>query len=105
MIVYEVNLEIKVAIFDAYISWLKPHIKDLLALDGFIKADLLFDVDSKDDKETRKITVAYYLKDYDTYSHYVTNHANQMREDALKRFNGQFNASRRVLKLEDTYFL
>ncbi|ASQ45300.1 DUF4286 family protein [Legionella clemsonensis] len=104
MIIYEVNLEIEVAIFDAYMHWLRPHIKDLLTIEGFIKADLLVDMDSKD-KGIRKIIVAYYIKNYEAYSNYLINHATQMREEALKRFNGQFNASRRVLKLEDTYSL
>ncbi|CEK11358.1 DUF4286 family protein [Legionella hackeliae] len=104
MIVYEVNLEVNETIFKEYINWLKPHINELLAIEGFIKADLLFDR-FNETKEVRKITVAYYLTDYAAYDNYVNNYAAKLREDALRRFNGQFNSSRRVLELEGTYSL
>ncbi len=102
MIIYEVNIEIDMAVFEEYIGWLKPHIKELLAIDGFIKADLLFENDDKTEG-IKKITVAYYLKDYDAYHNYVETHANKMRKDAIRRFEGQFKVARRILELKDSF--
>ncbi|WED43663.1 DUF4286 family protein [Legionella cardiaca] len=104
MVIYEVNLEVKEAIFNEYFAWLKPHIKELLTLEGFIKADLLFD-NEQASEGVRKIVVTYYLKDYAAYHHYINTHALKMREDAIKRFAGQSSAHRRVLELEGSYSL
>ena len=40
MVVYEVNLEFDVAIAAAYREWLGSHIKELLALPGFLSASV-----------------------------------------------------------------
>lgn len=102
MIVYEVNLDVNTAIFESYLAWLKPHIQDILALQGFVKADLLFD-NEQSSEAIKKVTVVYYLKDYESYSHYLETYATKMREDAMKRFDGQFSAKRRVLELDSSY--
>lgn len=103
MLIYEVNLEVNVAIFDEYMAWLKPHIKELLVLEGFLKANILFD--KKDEKKhLKKISVAYYINDYQSYLNYIEHQAPQMRKAALERFNGQFRVnSRRVLDIEGSY--
>jgi len=35
MIVYEVNLQIDSEVADEYAKWLKPHIEQILELEGF----------------------------------------------------------------------
>ncbi|MDI9818156.1 MULTISPECIES: DUF4286 family protein [unclassified Legionella] len=101
MLIYEVNLEINSAIFDDYLAWLGPHIQEILKYEGFVKADLLFNHDIEEG--IRKITVAYYLQDEDSYHHYLDHHAVKMRADAGKWFNGQFKATRRLLEVVETY--
>ncbi|CDZ77431.1 hypothetical protein BN59_01714 [Legionella massiliensis] len=103
MLIYEVNLEVNSAIFDNYMLWLKPHIGELLALKGFVKAELLLEQQAGE-VAVKKVTVAYYLDNYEDYLNYIDNHAPHMRKDALERFNGQFRVhSRRVLHVEGSY--
>jgi hypothetical protein len=102
MLKYEVNLEINATIVDDYLAWLKPHIKAMLQLDGFIKAELLV-ARENDTKESKKFTVAYYLKDYKSYEDYIRLQAQAMRDEGLTRFNGLFTAHRRVLEITDTF--
>lgn len=103
MLIYEVNLEVNSAIFDNYMRWLKPHIRELLALKGFIKAEILFEQQAGE-TGIKKITVAYYIDNYENYLNYIDNHAPQMRKDALERFKGQFLVpNRRVLHVEGSY--
>ena len=45
MIIYEVNLSIKLELESAFIPWLKGHIKEVLALKGLTSAALLKDVE------------------------------------------------------------
>lgn len=83
--------------------WLKPHIRELLKLDGFLKAEILFD---KTDEIAgiKKITVAYFISDYKHYQEYISRHASNMRNEAIKRFAGQFTVHRRVLEVESTHY-
>ncbi|KTD18840.1 Uncharacterised protein [Legionella lansingensis] len=102
MLIYEVNLEVNRPIFEDYIRWLQPHIKELLTFDGFLKADLLFDTNDEQ-ADVRKITIAYYLKDYQSYYNYINGPAVTMREQGSQRFKGQFVAHRRLLELQRSY--
>ncbi|MDP1601862.1 MAG: DUF4286 family protein [Legionella sp.] len=102
MLKYEVNLEINADIVGDYLAWLKPHIKKILGLEGFVKAELL--IDRLDDTAgVKKITVAYYLKDFKSYEEYIRCHATAMRDEGLARFQGLFSAQRRVLEIDTTF--
>jgi hypothetical protein len=103
MIKYEVNLEVKLAAFNEYMEWLKPHIKELLLFKGFLKADLFFNLE--EEKEIKKITIDYYIDNYENYNDYITYHAAKMRNSAMEQFQGQFTAYRRVLALDESYVL
>ena len=102
MIKYEVNLEINANIIDEYLAWLKPHITAILALDGFLKAELLFDK-FNEHEEVKNITVAYYLRDFGAYERYIALHAARMRDEGIAKFEGLFKAYRRVFEVADTY--
>ena len=40
MTLYEVNLQVDVALRDDYLIWLRAHVREMLAFDGFIDATL-----------------------------------------------------------------
>lgn len=40
-VVYEVNLTIDPEVAEEYLAWLRPHIKEILQLKGFVSAELL----------------------------------------------------------------
>lgn len=93
-VIYEVNLLINREIYKDYMVWLNHHIKQMLAFDGFNKAEILKE-DSHEDKE--KITVHYYLANQKHLEHYFAEHAHKMQQDGIKRFGNQFSAKRRIL--------
>ena len=83
---------------------------ELLALDGFIEAQLEQQADpvgavrSTESASVMRAqyTVRYTLRDQESLDCYLIQHAPRLRNDGLRRFPGQVSASRRVLKLLST---
>jgi len=95
MVYYEVNLTIQSPIYDAYMTWLRPHIDELLTFDGFVEARVLQQTDQVT-RDHQHITVLYTLENQAALDQYLQHHAPQMRDDGIKRFGEQFSATRRV---------
>jgi hypothetical protein len=95
MIIYEVSLAIDNDIADAYITWLRGHIQEILALPGFIRAEVFTDQGAASD--VRNIIVHYHLRDLPSLESYFANHAERLRDDAIAHFGDKFTATRRVL--------
>jgi len=91
MIHYEVNLKIDRSIYDEYMTWLKPHIEEMVNFDGFTRACLLQQTDLNDE-QNKHITVLYSLKNQEALEHYLKNHAHHMRDDGIQRFGDKFSA-------------
>ena len=96
MVIYEVNLAVDAEIADAYAAGLGPHIGEILALDGFLSAEW-FEVEADGDGRVRWC-VQYCLRDRAALQDYVDRHAARLRGDGLTRFEGRFEATRRVLR-------
>ena len=96
MVLYEVNLSVDRDIADAYGTWLQPHIREILALDGFEHA-MWYTVESGADAPRVEWCVQYLLRDREALDTYMTEHAERLRGDGLARFEGRFEAHRRVL--------
>jgi hypothetical protein len=97
MIVYEVNLEVDRAIFAAYRTWLDEHIRSMLALPGFVGAEV-FELRDAPVAQRRSLCVQYRLADAADLDRYLRIDAPRMRSDGETRFPGQFSASRRILQ-------
>ncbi|MDX1836976.1 DUF4286 domain-containing protein [Legionella taurinensis] len=102
MLIYEVNLTVEVAIVEAFMGWLKPHIQELLGFEGFLNAMVSMDSESQT-SERRTLVVHYYLASEDHYHNYIRDHAPRMRQDGIDRFGSQFTATRRVLTVLNSY--
>jgi hypothetical protein len=98
MIVYEVNVEIGESVFDAYRAWLSPHVAEILALRGFVSAEIFERRDPLPPTGKRALTVCYRLVDAAALRDYLKDHAPRLREDAVRRFGDAASASRRVLE-------
>ena len=97
-IVYEVNLDVDAAVETAYRAGLRAHVDAILALPGFLDAQV-FDVQEPAATPGRlALCVQYRLRDETALQAYFDQHAARLREDGMARFGGQFNASRRVLR-------
>jgi len=96
MVIYEVNLAISTAIAARFSAWLDLHIKEMLALPGFLAANR-YDVESIAPESTC-YCVHYRLQSDEALDAYFAQHAERMRGAAIALFGDQFSASRRILR-------
>jgi len=96
MIIYEVNLNVRLDIAAEYEAWLKEHIRQMLGFEGFLGAFWL--EDTQPAEGMRCWVVQYRLRDRKSLDEYLEHHAAGMRRDGLERFPGGFTATRRILE-------
>ncbi len=96
MITYEVNLEIEREVAEAYGVWLRAHVDELLAIDGFESAHC-HEVESEADGPLR-LTVQYRVQTREHLETYFQQHAPRLRGDGLAKFEGRFTAERRIYR-------
>jgi len=97
MIVYEVNLEVDDAVLAEYRAWLEVHMREILALPGFVSAELFEHVDAAP-AARRGLCAQYRLLSEQDLERYLRDDAPRLRADGERRFGGRFSASRRVLR-------
>jgi len=97
-VVYEVNLETDAAIGSAYRAWLQGHVRELLALPGFVAAQVYEVADPPPSAGRLSLCVQYRLRDQAALDAYLREHAPRMRADGVARFGDRFRATRRVLR-------
>ena len=97
--IYEVTVSIEHQVVDAFDSWLSEHVQAMLDLPGFVDAET-FSLDDDDRGRARRVT-QYFLESDSDLDHYFAGPAAQMRQSAEDRFEGQFEATRRVLRPAD----
>lgn len=96
-VVYEVNLDVDASIAEAFDEWLRGHVREILALDGFLGARVFEVRDPVASPGRACLCVQYELRDPQALEAYLRDHAPRMRADGLARFGGRFAATRRVL--------
>lgn len=99
-LIYEVNLEVEESVRRDFMAWLKSHVQEILALDGFVGAQIFERDSSFEGIESQGyfyLTTHYYLEDRPSLSDYLSDHASRMRDDGIRSFGGKFSAERRVL--------
>lgn len=97
MIVYEVNLDVDAAIHADYRAWLDAHVREILALPGFVSAEILEYRDPAPAAGRRSLCVQYRLTDDAALERYLREDAPRLRADGIARFGGKFSATRRIL--------
>ena len=102
MVIYEVNIEIPNDIKEDYITWLEPHIKDMVSFDGFIEAKLFEKSNIIPNGEHIRIVVHYYLESEEALKNYLEQQATKMRSDGNTKFPQQ-KITRRALRLKKAY--
>ena len=102
-VLYEVTLRVQRAIADDYLVWLDRHVREMLALPGFLDARL----SRQDEPAVAAGEVVfcchYRLRDAAALDDYLREHAAAMRADGVARFGDRFAASRRVLSVLGDY--
>ena len=96
-VVYEVNIDLDVAIRNDYLAWLGAHVAEILALPGFAGAQILEVSDPPAGPGRVSLCVQYRLAGQAALDGYLAEHAPRLRAEGMARFGGRFTASRRVL--------
>lgn len=100
-IVYEVNIEVDGSAADEYRRWLRAHVAELLAIDGFLGAQQFEVVDPPATAGCVGLCVQYRLRDAAALEAYLRDHAPRLRADGVARFGERMRARRRVLRAGD----
>ncbi len=98
MLIYEVNLTVERAIADQYLEWLEPHMQEMERFDGFGAASAYRVADPAAKPDQVVLCVQYRVASREALEDYLSNHAQRMREDGIRRFGDSFSAARRVLE-------
>jgi quinol monooxygenase YgiN len=98
MVLYEVSARIDRGIADDVLAWLPGHVQRILALPGFVGAEIFEIVETPPDASQLLICVHYRLRDQAALDAYLREHAARMRAEAGDRFGERMRASRRVLR-------
>jgi quinol monooxygenase YgiN len=101
-VLYEVNLQVRQDIADAYLEWLHAHVAEMVQLPGFLDARISRD-GAADEGGPLRLCCHYRLRDAAALDAYLREHAPRMREDGVRRFGDGFSASRRVLDVIADY--
>ena len=104
MVIYEVNVELNPEIKDDFISWLEnEHIDELLAQDGFYKAETFYRKASEEGCADKSLlTIHYSVNSRKNLEDYFKNHREEIKRKALEKFNGKFKINRRILYRDDS---
>jgi len=94
--IYEVTVSVDRDIADAFDAWLAEHVREMLEIAGFLKAET-FEIEDDDVGRVRRVT-HYYLASEEDLENYLAGPANAMRQSGIDRFADKFVASRRVLR-------
>jgi hypothetical protein len=100
MTLYEVNIDVHPHVSAAFDAWLPGHIDELLALPGFIDAQVFTRPVLTDGEHAgwQRRTVHYRLRTAADLERYLSEHAPQQRAEAISRFGAQVHYERRVFE-------
>jgi len=97
-ILYEVNAEMDGDLALEYKAWLTPHIRKILSLPGFQKAEVFEDLDAFPSGPVRFV-VQYTLESERALEDYLKGSAKLMRQEAVDKFGDRLKLNRRRLRL------
>jgi hypothetical protein len=116
-VVYEVNIDLHPTVYEAYIEWLTPHMKEMgSVLEGITGATMSTrgkDITPPADYELPEgeaavekwcgLTVSYSIAAREGLDDYLANRSATMRQGALDRFGKKMKASRRIMDVLVAY--
>jgi hypothetical protein len=102
-VLYEVTLTVERAITGDYLAWLHGHLREMLALPGFLDARLSEVGDPAPGEDAVVFCCHYRLQDAAALDAYLRDHAPRMRADGQQRFGARFSAQRRVMTVLADY--
>ena len=95
-VIYQVDLDIEAEIGADFDAWLAGHVEEMLAIAGFVSAEILAD-DEPHEYGRLQRTVLYRVANRAALDHYFTHDAERMRSQGNALFDNRFTARRRIL--------
>lgn len=102
MIIYNVTTNVDESIHKEWLSWIKEHIPHVLATGKFTEAKLTR-VLVEEEMGGVTYSVQYRAKSREDLQAYYKNHADNLRQEVLKRFADKTLAFRTELEIIDEY--
>ena len=102
-VIYEVNLRVQRRIEVEYRAWFDAHVREMVALPGFLGAEVEEVSDPAPAADEFVLCSRYRLDSMASLQTYLREHAPRLRADGLARFGGNFRAERRVLSALTSY--
>ena len=97
--IYEVTINVDREIVDQFDAWLDDHVQEMLQISGISRAEI-FEQEDDDQGRARRVTQYFFASDADL-EQYISGQAEAMQQSAIDRFEGRFEAARRVLRHSD----
>ncbi|WP_178987051.1 DUF4286 family protein [Winogradskyella schleiferi] len=101
MIIYNVTLNIDKSVHQEWLEWIKEHIPQVLATGKFKEAKLTKVLVEDDEAET--YSVQYRAHSREALDSYYAEHAENLKQDGLKRFGDKVLSFRTELEVVDEY--
>ncbi len=95
-LIYEVECTLDPDIVADYDAWLPGHVRDVLACQGFLGANVEFPESPPGERQRRRIR--YRIESVAALDHYLENSATRLRTETAQRFGSRVQCERRVLK-------
>ena len=98
-LIYEVTLDIAADAAKGFETWLRGHVREMLALPYFQDARILVPEPEDDTAAGQRWVVQYVARDRNALDNYIKDQAPRMRAKGVRRFGDKLTASRRVLEV------
>lgn len=102
MIIYNVTLNVEESIHEKWVEYMKvEHIPDVMNTGCFVDYTFSKILTRQDDESGQTYSVQYKCKSMKEYDEYIAHHADRLRNEVLKKYEGKFYAFRTLLEVVD----
>jgi len=99
-VIYEVRVEVDQEVAPVYLVWLREHIRQIVRVAGFERAELFAQQESSGPVQVW--LVHYVAASLKTIEDYLSEHSQKFRAEGVERFDGRFQIERKILLLQET---
>ncbi len=102
MIIYNVTINVEDSIHDQWLSWIKPHIKEVLNTGNFISAKMT-KVIVQEEMDGTNYSIQYTAKSKAYLNNYYNNHAAELQKEGMALFGNKMLAFRTELEIIEEF--
>ena len=102
MFIYNVTAHVDNSVLEEWLTWIRPHIKEVLATGKFTKA-IMTEVLADQDSGGRTFSIQYTASSRELLEQYYQEDAPKLRTDGLVKFSNNVLAFRTELKIIEEF--